>query len=342
MCIYALREFVEHYKARSTTVFVTFLDAIKAFDRLDYWLLFDKMLSRNTPAFIVRILAFWYSTQSLTVRWGNTYSNNFLVSNGVKQGGILSPRLFNIHVYMNDMSVLLNDSNIGGKIGGILVNHLSYADDICLISLSSRGMSQLLEICSNFAITHSLTYNTKKSMCMCFTPKSINFVKPSFMLNNNVIPYVENCKYLGIVIHLQSDMYDIKRQIRKFYANTNMLLRKFSICSYQVKCHLFRSYCANMYCPYFWFNKSKTCLKKLQICYNNSLRRLLRIPKRSSASEMFVNLNIPAFGELLRKCVFGFCFRLDNCNINNIIGSITRSSVVYNSKCWQWWYKVLH
>ena len=129
-------------------------------------------------------------------------------------------------------------------------------------------------------------------MCMCFTPKSINFVKPSFMLNNNVIPYVENCKYLGIVIHLQSDMYDIKRQIRKFYANTNMLLRKFSICSYQVKCHLFRSYCANMYCPYFWFNKSKTCLKKLQICYNNSLRRLLRIPKRSSASEMFVNLII--------------------------------------------------
>ena len=47
------------------------------------------------------------------------------------------------------------------------------------------------------------------------------------MLNNNVIPYVENCKYLGIVIHLQSDLYDIKRQIRKFYANINMLLRKF-------------------------------------------------------------------------------------------------------------------
>ena len=95
---------------------------------------------------------------------------------------------------MNDLSVLLNDSNIGGKIGGILVNHLSYADDMCLISVSSRGRSQLLEICSNFAITHSLTYNTKKSMCMCFTPKSINFVKPSFMLNNNVIPHVENCK----------------------------------------------------------------------------------------------------------------------------------------------------
>ena len=172
-------------------------------------------------------------------------------------------------------------------------------------------------------------------MCMCFTPKLINFVKPSFMLNNNVIPYVENCKYLGIVIHLQSDLNDIKRQIRKFYANINMPLRKFSICSYQVKCHMYPSYCANMYCPYFWFNN------KLQICYNNSLRRLLSIPKRGSASEMLVNLNIPAFGELMRKCVFGFCFRLDNCKVNNIIRSIARSSVIYNSKCWQWWNKVL-
>ena len=67
-------------------------------------------------------------------------------------------------------------------------------------------------------------------MCMCLTPTLINFVKPSFMLNNNVIPYVENCKYLGIIIHLQSDLYDIKRQISKLYANTNMLLREFSIC----------------------------------------------------------------------------------------------------------------
>ena len=162
--------------------------------------------------------------------------------------------------------------------------------------------------------------DTKKSMCMCFTPILINFVKQSFMLNNNVIPYVENCKYLGI-------------------CHSPVIHRKFSMWSYQVKCHLFRSYCANManmHCSYFWFNN------KLQICYNNSLRRLLSIPKRSSASEMFVNLNIPVFCELMRKCVLGFCFRLDNCKVNNSIRSFTRSSVIYNSKCWQWWCKVLH
>ena len=36
LCIYALQEFIEYYKNRGTTVYVTFLDASKAFDRLNY------------------------------------------------------------------------------------------------------------------------------------------------------------------------------------------------------------------------------------------------------------------------------------------------------------------
>ena len=47
-------------------------------------------------------------------------------------------------------------------------------------------------------------------------------------------------------------------------------------------------------------------LKTLRIAYNNSLRKLLGIPKYNSASEMFVCLNIPSFDELnsWKECVF--------------------------------------
>ena len=47
-------------------------------------------------------------------------------------------------------------------------------------------------------------------------------------------------------------------------------------------------------------------MKKIEIAYNNSLRRLLSLPKHNSASEMFVNLNILSFGQLLRKFVYSF------------------------------------
>ena len=50
----------------------------------------------------------------MKVRWDNTLSSSFQVGNGVKQGGILSPVLFNI--YMDKLSMTLNNTAIGGQI----------------------------------------------------------------------------------------------------------------------------------------------------------------------------------------------------------------------------------
>ena len=61
------------------------------------------------------------------VRWGDTCSVSFCVTNSAKQGGNISPMLFN--VYTDDLSLTLNCSGIGGYIGAALINHLCYADD---------------------------------------------------------------------------------------------------------------------------------------------------------------------------------------------------------------------
>ena len=96
----------------------------------------------------------------------------------------------------------------------------------------------------------------------------------------------------------------------KLYANVNMIIRKFSRCSLDMNCFLFKSYCSNLYCFILWYDWSKTALITLTIAYNNSLRKLLGIPKYNSASEMCVCLNILSFDELLRKCVYSFRNRL--------------------------------
>ena len=76
------------------------------------------------------------------VKWGSTMSSKFQVTNGVRQGGVLSLLLFD--VYVNELSELLNKSGIGGNLGGTLINHMLYADDICIVSLSSSGLQHLL------------------------------------------------------------------------------------------------------------------------------------------------------------------------------------------------------
>ena len=98
LCISALKEYIEYYKNRNTSVFVTMLDASKAFDRVNFWLLFQKILSRNVPIFIVRKLAMWYTHQKMCIRWGNAVSPSFTVSDGVKQGGIILSVLFNVYM----------------------------------------------------------------------------------------------------------------------------------------------------------------------------------------------------------------------------------------------------
>ena len=97
------------------------------------------------------------------------------------------------------------------------------------------------------------------------------------------IPIVPHCKYLGVIVSEHNGDNDLKRQMRKFYANANMLIRKFSKRSVNIKCYLFKTYCSTMYCSALWFNSTKTALTKLKIAYSNSLRRLLGLPKYNSA-----------------------------------------------------------
>ena len=101
---------------------------------------------------------------------------------------------------MNNHSLSLNSSGIGGSLGDNIINHVSYTDDLCLISLSSSGMQHLLHICDTYAISHQLSYNATKSFSLCFKPKQIIIKSTSFVLGKEIIPAVDKCKYLDIKV----------------------------------------------------------------------------------------------------------------------------------------------
>ena len=141
------------------------------------------------------------------VRWGNTCSTSFCATKGVRHGGIVSSMLFNL--YMDDLNLKLNCSGIGGYIGTSFINHLYYADDLCLISLSSSGMQHLLNNCNKYASTHKLVYNGSKSFALCFKKNTLNVSSSSFYLDHMKIPTVDQCRYLDIIISTNNSVVSL-------------------------------------------------------------------------------------------------------------------------------------
>ena len=73
----------------------------------------------------------------------------------------MSPLLFNL--YMDDLSTRLNRSNIGYNPNNVLVNHLMYADDTCIIAPSPYALQKLLHICVEFSNDKFVKFNDNKS-----------------------------------------------------------------------------------------------------------------------------------------------------------------------------------
>ena len=193
-------------------------------------------------------------------------------------------------------------STIGGSIGGNSINHILYADDICIVSLFSAGLQQLLVQCDDYCKKkHSITSNVSKSVCMFFKSEvNKKCDNTDIFLSGKAIDFVQETKFIGVILNSQlKTSVDVSRQTRKLYAQANMLLRNFRYCYDDIKCMLFRSYCTNMYCCPLCFNSTSSSIKKLKASCNWVLRRLLLIVKPYSASEMFVtHLFLNYFGNV--------------------------------------------
>ena len=55
--LFTFQQVVKYFTSRGSTVFVTAVDASKAFDRLDHSVLVRKLVSRKVPACFTRIIS---------------------------------------------------------------------------------------------------------------------------------------------------------------------------------------------------------------------------------------------------------------------------------------------
>ena len=179
---------------RGQKVFSCFIDFRKAFDSIPRDNLFTKPLEIGISGKFFNILRTFVAlelTEGLT--------NTFVANQGVKQGCILSPLLFNIsladlprHLTKDECIPLeLDNSNP--------ISCLMRADDILLLSETEEGFQLMLNNLSLYARKNGMKINANKTKSMIFN-KSEKFFRRSFKFDNENIFTTNSYKYLGFLV----------------------------------------------------------------------------------------------------------------------------------------------
>ena len=332
-CIFVLKDVINYFHRLNTPIYICFIDASKAFDRIDYHTLFKKLMKHGTPLYLVKFLCYWCINQRFSIMWGGKLSDPFKIRNGLRQGGLLSPHLYNLYVY--DLSVSLNGLAVGCYAGGQLINHLYYADDLVIIAPSSRALQSLLDLCSDYAEEHLILHNTDKSVVMIVWPKSAKCKhKPSFRLSGIALAEVAEYKYLGCVLtNTMKDDDEMLIRMRAIYAGGNTLISRFKVCSDATKRKLFKAYCSSIYGCSLWCNFNVGSWRKVKVSHNDIFRALMGTPRYESASQLFVQHDVPNLDVVVRKTMYSLMTRLESSE-NSLIRAVLNSEVRIHSAIW--------
>ena len=173
------------------------------------------------PVYFVKFLQTWFENQNMRIKWNNRLSEPFGARNGVRQGSVLSPSLFNI--YIDDLLHQLEKSGDVARVCGVHTGALANAGDITLVSPTVSGLQRILNICGSYAESHSLVFNCQKSKAMIFSRKRQRYVNdPSFVLNGNLVSCTQSIIHLGVVLNnVGRDDNAVDDRIRRFSGAVN-------------------------------------------------------------------------------------------------------------------------
>ena len=292
---------IQYYLNNESNVYVTLLDASQAFDRVNYVKLFRLLRARKLPAVILRFLIVFYTNQNIRVRWRSSISISCTISNGVKQGGVLSPILFTI--YIDELLNELRKSGLGCHIGQQFCGSLGYADDVLLLAPTLFSLRKMLDICSKYATSYNVLFNASKSKLLYFGQAASRPTLSPVNFMGATIELVSHEKHLGNVIGQNCIKYKIEDCINIFTGRTNMIRTHFCHARYDVIYDIFKTYCMPLYGSQLWDYGDRNT-DRFYVNWRKAVRKLFNLPNRThSALLPYICDDVNPFIQLLRRVI---------------------------------------
>ena len=122
------------------------------------------------PDHLTCLLRNLYAGQEATVRTGHGTTDWFQKGKGVRQGCILSSRLFNLYAEYIMRNAGLEEAQAGIKIAGKNINNLRYTDDTTLMAENEEELKSLLTKVKEDSEKVGLKLNIQKTKIMVSGP----------------------------------------------------------------------------------------------------------------------------------------------------------------------------
>ena len=252
-----LKMILEKNRERGIDICLCFIDYSKAFDMVAHDILWNDMYSMGFPTHIILLLKSLYLQQKAAVRTTYGMTDWFDIEQGVRQGCIISPHLFNIYSETIMRKALENHEG-SIKVGGHNITNLRYADDVVLIAGSMDELQNLVNRVKTESEKAGLLLNAKKTKVMKIqrTPTD-----EKILIDRTPIENVTEFSYLGATFTTNGDdSKEIRKRIgiaknattalTNIWKDRNISLRTkkrllqslvFSIASYGSECWVLKS-----------------------------------------------------------------------------------------------------
>ena len=208
--ILSLKMLLEKSREVGTDVYLCFIDYRKAFDTLVHEVLWNVLAEMGFTKHRIDLIRNLYMSQNATIRTTHGITDAFEIGQGVRQGCILSPHLFNIYAE-HVMRKALKHHPTGIAVGGRLVNNLRYADDIVLVAKSMQELQDLTNKVKTASEAAGLFLNVSKTKVMKVTKSPNN---ESLTVNNQNVKTVKVFNYLGALLtNTLDDSNEVRRCI---------------------------------------------------------------------------------------------------------------------------------
>ena len=199
--LFVLKSLIDHYNQQGKKIYACFVDFQKAFDSVWRMGLLYKLIKYGVNIGYIKLIKDMYDKTTQALRINNLMTRMFHTYKGVKQGCILSPKLFNL--FINDLpDIFVDDDNCCSPVfltNETKINCLMYADDLILLSESKDGLQSCLDRLYDYTQQWDLKLNLKKTKIMIFQNTGRR-IPTSFTFGENVVQAASEYKYLGTVI----------------------------------------------------------------------------------------------------------------------------------------------